>query len=165
MEVRQSTLKDLDDILKIYAHARQEMIKNGNPNQWKDYHPRKEEVIKEIKEKKHFVVIYDKRICGCFSLIFGEDPTYKYIEKGEWLNDEPYATIHKIASDNSVKGIFKCAIDFGFSKINNIRIDTHLDNKIMFHLLNEYGFTYCGTIYLLNQEPREAFQKYILPVK
>ncbi len=165
MEVRQSILENIDEIMAIYAHARLEMIKNGNPNQWKNYHPPVEEVIKEINEKKHFSIFENKEIVGVFSLIFGEDPTYKYIENGQWLNNEPYATIHKIASSNKVKGIFKFAIDYAFSRIDNVRIDTHLDNKIMFHLLEEYGFTYCGTIYLKNQEPREAFHKKILPVK
>ena len=165
MEVKQSTLEYLDDIMEIYSHARKEMIKNGNPHQWKNYHPPVEEVIKEINEGKHFVIFENNVIVGVFSLIFGEDPTYKYIENGSWLNDEPYATIHKIASSNIVKGIFKFAIDYAFSRIDNVRIDTHIDNKIMFHLLKEYGFTYCGTIYLKNEEPREAFHKKIISVK
>ena len=31
---------------------------------------------------------------------------------------------------------------------SNIRIDTHLDNRIMQHVIKKYGFTYCGIIYL-----------------
>ena len=33
------------------------------------------------------------------------DPTYLYIEDGEWQNDESYVTIHRIASDQKVRGI------------------------------------------------------------
>ena len=71
MEVKQSTLEYLDDIMEIYSHARKEMIKNGNPHQWKNYHPPVEEVIKEINEGKHFVIFENNVIVGVFSLIFG----------------------------------------------------------------------------------------------
>ena len=43
---------------------------------------------------------------------------------------------------------------WSFSQIDNIRIDTHRDNKPMRHLLEKYGFTYCGIIYLLNGDER-----------
>ena len=42
---------------------------------------------------------------------------------------------------------------------DNIRIDTHKDNKIMQGLLERHGFSYCGIIYLLNGAPRLAYQR------
>ncbi len=41
---------------------------------------------------------------------------------------------------------------------NNIRIDTHKDNKVMQHVLARNGFKRCGIIFLLNGDPRVAFQ-------
>ena len=40
----------------------------------------------------------------------------------------------------------------------NLRIDTHRDNVIMRHVIDLYGFTYCGIIYLLNGDERLAYQ-------
>ena len=37
-------------------------------------------------------------------------------------------------------------------------IDTHRDNVIMRHVIDRYGFTYCGIIYLLNGDERLAYQ-------
>jgi hypothetical protein len=31
--------------------------------------------------------------------MIGKDPTYAVIENGNWLNDEPYGVIHRIASN------------------------------------------------------------------
>ncbi len=41
---------------------------------------------------------------------------------------------------------------------SNIRIDTHLDNRIMQHVIKKYGFTYCGIIYLASGDERLAYQ-------
>ena len=45
------------------------------------------------------------------------------------------------------------------ARTRNIRIDTHRDNRIMQHVLEKFGFTYCGIIYLLSGDERLAFQK------
>lgn len=40
----------------------------------------------------------------------------------------------------------------------NIRIDTHADNKTMQHLIEADGFTRCGIIYIADGTPRIAYQ-------
>lgn len=160
MKIRKATLEDLDKLMEIYAYAREEMIKNNNPLQWANVEPEEEKIISRINDGVHYIIEENGNIRGAFSLIPGRDPTYEHID-GQWLNDLPYLTIHTIASNNTVKGILKAAIDYGFSICNTIRIDTHIDNKIMIHLLDKYGFTYCGVIRLLNLEPRQAYMKTI----
>ena len=44
---------------------------------------------------------------------------------------------------------------------DNIRMDTHEDNKIMQHLLEKNGFIRCGTVHIFNGDPRIAYQKII----
>lgn len=39
------------------------------------------------------------------------------------------------------------------------RVDTHGDNVIMRRCIERAGFVYCGIIYLLNGDPRLAYQK------
>ena len=69
-----------------------------------------------------------------------------------------YMVIHRIASDGKSRGILSEALRFGFGKTPSIRIDTHSNNHIMQTLLKQYGFTYCGIIYLENGDPRLAYQ-------
>jgi len=160
MNVRYTKIEDLNEVMKIYAHARNQMKLNGNPNQWKNTNPKEETIRNDIKNKNSYVIHNQKQILGVFTFIIGVDETYKYIE-GAWLNDEPYGTIHRIASNNIEKKIFETCLSFCERKISNIRIDTHNDNKIMQHVIEKNNFTKCGTIYVEDGSPRIAYQKII----
>lgn len=107
----------------------------------------------------------EHRVVGTFSLIFGEDPTYKIIRKGHWLNDLPYATIHRMASDGSVRGVAETCLDFCFKRADNLRADTHADNKVMQTVLKKHGFHYCGRINCWNGTERLAFHCFLCGVE
>jgi ribosomal protein S18 acetylase RimI-like enzyme len=158
MRIRNTTQEDLPAAMEIYAYARMQMKRNGNPNQWGDSRPTLETIEKDIRNNTSFL-IFDERICGIFSFIIGEDPTYAVIEDGTWLNDKPYGVIHRLASNGRRKGIMDEVLAYCESQIDNIRIDTHRDNKIMQHLLERHGYTRCGTIYVEDGTPRIAYQK------
>ncbi|MBQ2666381.1 hypothetical protein [Methanobrevibacter sp.] len=157
MKVRKATANDLDDIMEIYRIAQDFMIKNGNPNQWGHTYPSLE-LIKEDIESGICNIICDENdiIHGVFALVFGDEPTYENIENGEWLNDDEYVTIHRIAGDGKVGGIFNSAIEYCKNICNNIRIDTHESNNIMQKLIEKNGFQKCGIIYV-RDSPRIAY--------
>ena len=157
LTIRHTTMEDLPTIMGIYKIAQDFMIKTGNPNQWMHAHPAEELVKEDIENGINRVIEEDGRICGVFALIEGKDPTYGYIEGGEWLNDDPYVTIHRIASDQTARGIFECALKYCLTYEKNVRIDTHEDNKVMQGLVEKNGFKKCGIIYLKNGSPRIAF--------
>jgi predicted GNAT family N-acyltransferase len=160
MKIRETNLNDLSLVMDIYAYAREQMKKNGNPTQWGDSRPSQETIEEDILNKNSFVIVDDEdRICGVFTFIIGADPTYADIYDGKWLNDEPYGVIHRIASDGSSRGILEAALSCCEPQIDNIRIDTHHDNKIMQHLLEKHGFIRCGIIYVDDGTPRIAYQK------
>ena len=100
------------------------------------------------------------RIVAYFACIPSPDPTYAVIEGGQWLDDEkPYYVIHRIASYPEVHGVFQTLMEYLEGITDNVRIDTHKDNKIMQGLLKRYGFTYCGIIYIASGAPRLAYQR------
>ncbi|MBF0951332.1 MAG: GNAT family N-acetyltransferase, partial [Alloprevotella tannerae] len=76
----------------------------------------------------------------------------------EWPNDLPYVTIHRLASDGRVGGIFRACLSFARSKSAVVRADTHKDNLKMQQLLVQNGFQRCGIIYLEDQSQRIAYQ-------
>lgn len=158
LEVRRAKKEEFDTIMGIYKIAQDFMISTGNPNQWKRTNPTPEQIREDIENGICHVIARNDEIYGVFALCEGVDPTYLYIEDGKWLNDETYVTIHRIASNQKVKGIFTCAMDYCKTYGNNIRIDTHNDNKVMQNVLVKNGFSKCGTIYLKNGDPRIAFQ-------
>ena len=158
--IRQAALTDLDAIMPLFDAARAFMIKAGNPNQWINGYPERKLIESEI-EQGHCYVCEDKnkRIAATFCFIPGEDPTYKQIEGGTWLNDKPYAVLHRLASDGTLSRVADSCLKWCFLHTDNLRVDTHQDNKVLQHILLKHGFTYCGIIYVSNGTPRLAYQK------
>ncbi len=158
MKIRLADEKDLVKISEIYDIARDFMQKSGNPSQWVNGYPSKGVVLNDISNKNLYVMEEDV-IVGVFAFIIGKDKTYDVIEQGEWFSDEPYGTIHRIASNGKRKGIFSAIVSFCEKRMWHLRIDTHRDNKIMQHLIDKHGFRKCGIIYTATNSPRIAFEK------
>ncbi|MBM7023189.1 N-acetyltransferase [Treponema sp. Marseille-Q4523] len=157
MTIRNALQKDFDDILRIYARAREYMKHSGNPTQWRENFPPETLINDDIREKRNYVVEADGGIHGVFAFILGDDPTYARIE-GAWKSDAPYGTIHRIASDGEVKGVFAAAIAFCKTRNSHLRIDTHADNKTMRCAIEKAGFKECGIIRVADGTPRIAYE-------
>ena len=150
---------DLPRILEIYDIAKAYMRANGNPNQWNGAYPDSETLRTDIEKQRLYVYKKDGRIHGVFMLLLEEEPTYAYIEDGSWREETPYGTIHRLAGDGEVRGLFAKCVAFCESKVKYLRADTHFDNHTMQHLLEKNGFERRGIIYLKNGDPRIAYQK------
>ena len=103
-----------------------------------------------------------ERILAVFAVCPGEDPTYKTID-GAWLDDDRYVTIHRVASAGLIKGAAHLIFGWVLSHYDNVRVDTHPNNKAMQHVLATNGFTRCGTIQLIDRPTdtlRIAFQRH-----
>jgi len=158
MNIRLAAEKDLDIILEIYAHARQFMRETGNPNQWGDIHPLQELIEEDIRLRRSYICEEDGEPVGVFAFIIGEDPTYEIIENGKWLSDAPYGTIHRLAGNSRAKGVAKACFEYCREQMPHLRVDTHEDNKIMQKVVADFGFRYCGIIYVRDRSPRLAYE-------
>lgn len=135
------------------------MKNTGNPNQWADDYPSDNLLMEDIRHGNCLVGEKSGMPVATFVLREGNDPTYKNIYNGTWLNEQPYATIHRIASNGKTRGFLHQAVLYASFHHSNIRIDTHRDNKIMQHLLQKEGFSYCGIIKCWNGSERLAYQR------
>lgn len=162
MEIRKTRIEELNAVMKIYEAAREFMKKTGNPNQWGNNQPPQSKIEADIQSGNSYVCVDNGELIGAFTYIYGEDdPTYGYVENGQWLNEYPYGVMHSVASLDSGKGVGRFCINWALEQSRNVRIDTHSDNRVMQSLLDKLGFIRCGTIYLENGDPRIAFQKTI----
>ena len=157
MEVHLAKDGDLKAILTVYEAARQYMRRSGNPTQWGTSYPPETLLREDIRAGRLFVCTQGNKVHGVFAFIPGMDPTYGYIE-GSWKNDQPYSTIHRMASDGKLRGVFRCCFDFCRKRACNIRMDTHSDNLTMQHVVEKDGFERCGIIYEADGSPRIAYQ-------
>lgn len=160
MVIKNASLSDLQTILNLLEIGRQKMIASGNLYQWKKGYPSEEVIKNDILQNNSYLIFnHLQKPIATFAFILGKEPTYEYIENGNWLNAAPYGTLHRIASIEGAKGIMSYIIDFCSKQINNIRIDTHKDNLPMRKALEKLHFTYCGIIFLTNGEQRIAYQR------
>lgn len=130
----------------------------GNMEQWTDGYPSADTIAADIAADQCFVGIDNSgKIRFVFTLIFGPDPTYSVIYDGAWPSDEPYATLHRVASDGSLNRVLERCVSFALTRISHLRIDTHKDNRPMLRAIERCGFQRCGVIHLADGSPREAF--------
>ena len=159
MDIRKTTLEEIDLLMEMYANARTFMAAHGNPDQWKNGYPSRDRVIADIESGCSYVCEYDGRIIATFFYKRGDDATYREIFDGHWLNDAPYSVVHRITADGTVRGAASFCLDWAFARCGNLKIDTHRDNSVMQRLLEKNGFQYCGVIYTDDGSERMAYQK------
>ena len=147
------------EIFEIYDSARRFMYDAGNPNQWGKTNPPRERTETDLREENLYVVEIDNDIFAVFYYKFADDPTYKIIYNGEWLNEKPYGVIHRIAVSHHRMGVAEQCYRYALHQCRNLRIDTHHDNIPMQRSLEKNGFQRCGIIHLANGDPRIAYQK------
>ena len=157
--IRKAIESDLLDIKSIVDKARELMKSSGNVNQWVDGYPSSEVLLSDIRSGNAYLLLRENKAVAYFAMTDGPDSTYNFIAEGNWLNDDTYGVLHRIASNGEAKGVFKEILLYASEHYSNIRIDTHHDNKIMQRLLEQNGFVYCGVIFLADGSPRLAYQR------
>ena len=160
--IRKAEERDIPFIERIFEGARANMAAQGNTTQWVNGYPGREDILRDLEDGAcHVMQDENGRIYGVFSVFTQPDPTYPGIYDGKWLNEKPYATIHRIASDYSRSGVLKEAVDWCLKLTGEVRIDTHHNNQPMINGLTRLGFTLCGKIRLFRDGDNErlAFQK------
>ena len=157
MLIRKASYRDVDLILKIYYNARIFMAVSGNKNQWINGYPDRKTVENDIESGDLYVVEYNGAVSAVFLFAEGIDKTYNQID-GNWLNNEPYSFIHRVASNGMIRGISEIIFNWCKQRCNSIKIDTHEDNIVMQKTVLNNGFKHCGTIITHNGTPRLAYQ-------
>lgn len=165
MGFRKSTKLDLPRIMEIITAA-QLYMKESGIDQWQDGYPNEESITSDIESGESYVLEEDGRVIATLYLSFDGESDYDTIYEGQWISDEKYAVVHRVAVDNNLKGngiagkLFDYVEEICLEKgIYDIKIDTHRDNKSMQRFLEKKGFEKCGIIYLEDNSERIAFEK------
>lgn len=165
LNIRPAELADLPRIQSLFEQARRFMRSTGNLEQWKHGEPKEAILRSDIANRQLYVIVHsssdapaDEVISGVFALVSGKEPTYENID-GQWLREAPYITMHRCASDGSVRGLFDMMVSFAAIYGLDVRIDTHEQNAPMQRAILRNGFRHCGTIHLADGAPRLAYQR------
>ena len=165
MIVRKTEEKDMDAVCAIYEDASAYFLKNGIP-QWQNGYPNRESLTADMAKESSYVLEDNGTVIATACLLAERDPNYGCIENGQWLDDEEYVVIHRIAIASACKGngsagllveeAEKIAYEKGY---RSLRADTHDLNLSMQRFLTKHGFVPCGRIYVKDHAPRIGFQK------
>lgn len=157
--IRRAEEKDVEEVMSLYEHARKYMAENGNPGQWVNGYPAREDIEKDLNRSALYLCESSDGTEGVFMFETGEEPNYRRIENGCWLNEKPYGFLHRIASAGRKKGVASFCVQWCLARCGNMRGDTHRDNKPMQRVFEKNGFKRCGTVYMEDGTPRIAYQK------
>ncbi|MBE6088669.1 MAG: GNAT family N-acetyltransferase [Clostridium beijerinckii] len=165
MEFRKAVETDINYIMSIIKQA-QDYFKEQGIDQWQNNYPNLETIRNDIANKHSYILLKDNNIVATAAVSFDGEKTYNSIYEGEWITNNEYAVIHRIAVDNTYKGlglsskIIKNVEELCLSKgVHSIKIDTHEENISMQKLLKKNKFQYCGVIYLEDGNKRIAFER------
>lgn len=163
---RKANLADLKQIMEAVEDSRF-LLKTQGTGQWQDGYPHENDFIDDINNG-HLYVIYDQKpthVVGVFAITYYEED-YHHLYEGKWLSDYPYMVMHRVAIKRQYRGqgfgkqIFLSFIEQGKKEgYLSLRIDTHEGNAPMRHLIELFGFRYCGKTLLANNKDRMVFEK------
>lgn len=141
MDFRKAVESDIESIMNIIKKA-QAYFKEQGIDQWQNNYPNFEIIRNDIANKNGFVLLKDGNVVGTVAVSFDGDKNYESIYDGEWLDNNEYAVIHRIAVEPDYKGLGLSSIIIKYIEelclnigVYSIRVDTHKDNLSMQKLL------------------------------
>lgn len=156
----------LQSVMTIIGQAKARMGAQ-HIDQWQDGYPNEESIITDINKKQGHVFLKNRQVVAYAAIVHGKDPYYENID-GQWLTNDNYITVHRIAIHNDflhrgyADHIIRYAEKYAKKQgIPSFRIDTHHDNLFMRNLIRNNGFTYCGIVQVRDGE-RLAYEKALL---
>lgn len=165
MEFRQAKISDLDQIVEIIELSKK-YLKETKVDQWQDGYPAKEDLRRDIESGNSYVLTNKDEIVATTVISLDGESTYNLIFNGEWITNEDYIVMHRVAVHDKYKGkgifkeLIKEAESLALNKgISSIKIDTHRDNISMQRAVVKNDFKRCGIIYLGDGSERIAFEK------
>lgn len=165
MEFRKTDIIDINQVMNIIKQA-QTYFKHQGIDQWQNNYPNTEIIRKDIENNYSYVLVKEQNIVATAAISFDGEKTYNHIYDGQWITNDDYAVIHRIAVDSNYKGlglsseIIKNVEMLCLNRgIHSIKVDTHEENLSMQKMLKKNEFEYCGIIYLEEGSKRIAFEK------
>lgn len=152
--IKRTTENDVTRVMEIIEGAKEE-IKNLGIDQWQNGYPNENTIKNDISRGEAYILEENGKIVATAMLSFEGEPTYNNIEEGNWITNDKYGVIHRIAVDNSItnkgyasKLLYKLEQICKKMEVYSVKIDTHEGNIPMQKLLEKNGYQYCGIIYL-----------------
>lgn len=165
MKFRKATKMDIENIMLIVKHGQTYLKEQGVP-QWQNNYPNSETIKNDIDKGYGYVIEDNSQLIGTVAISFDGEITYDKIFEGQWLSNDDYCVVHRMAIHKESRGMgvapfLMSSVESLCRKknINSIKVDTHRNNIPMQQFLYKISFEYCGIIYLKDGDERLAYEK------
>lgn len=165
MTLQKANSSQIPAIWEILQEAIEQRRQDGS-QQWQDGYPNPETIQNDINNGNGYVLLENEIIIAYAAIIFEVEPAYNEIQ-GNWLTNDDYIVIHRVATSNLVKGkgiateLFRMIEDLAEeNKVFSIKVDTNFDNIPMLKIMDRLGYTYCGEVFF-RASARRAYEKVI----
>lgn len=119
-------------------------------------YPKMDSILDDIQHSRGYFIIDGTRIAAYLCIDFDGEPSHANLN-GKWKSTLPYAVIHRLAISNHFRGQGLSGVTLRLTEdlcrakgFFSIHADTDEDNAIMRHVLEKYGYNYCGTVWFDN---------------
>ncbi|MFT4733895.1 MAG: GNAT superfamily N-acetyltransferase [Algoriphagus sp.] len=149
MEIKNSTLDDIDQIFRLYDLASDHQSTKPNVVVWPKFDHNM--VITEIEEENQWKIIIDDKIACIWATAFKDEQIW------EEKNVDPSVYLHRIAVNPAFRGrkfvkvISEWAQAFALEQgLKYVRMDTIGPNSDLIEYYKKSGFKYLGEVQLNN---------------
>lgn len=104
LNFRKTVKADIDNVMVVIKQA-QDYFKEQGINQWQNNYPNSDTINNDIVNGHSYVLLKDDNIVATVAVSFDGESTYNNIYDGKWITNDKYAVIHRIAVDNTFKGL------------------------------------------------------------
>ena len=163
MILRKAIFSEKPVIWEILQQAIAQRKQDGS-EQWQNGYPNEQTVQDDITNGFGYVLVEEDSVIAYAAIIFGIEPAYNDID-GQWLTNQDYVVVHRVATSNAAKGrgvamrLFQKIEELSTAhNVYSIKVDTNFDNIPMMKILDKLNYTYCGEIFF-GGAPRRAYEK------
>ncbi len=163
-QFRKANAADVPAIAEIYL-AGKAFLKAQGIDQWQGPYPSAQTAAEDVAAGIAYVLEDAAAHVAAVAVVSGEDPFYRTLS-GKWLQDGPYATIHRMAISPAARGqglarplFLHCLRLAEAAGVSSVRVDTHPQNKIMQAAILRAGFTQCGMLRVYDGTRRIGYER------
>lgn len=120
--------------------------------QWTETYPDIHTIRRDIEKGEGYIFLDGEEPFGYICISFEREPAYDGL-KGSWHSAKPYAVLNRLAISSEHRGRGLSAEAFKLVSehckkhgISYIRTNTSPQNKLMQHLFEKSGMSYCGVL-------------------
>ena len=151
LRLEKADISELDACYGLIEEGRAYQQSQGF-TQWTEKYPDITAIKEDIEAGNGYVFKLDGDIAAYMCISFEKEPAYDFLS-GSWHRDKNYAVFNRLSVSDRFRGqgisnkVFELSEHLCISRgINYVRTNTAPENKLMQHIFEKNGYSFCGEL-------------------